>query len=473
MVAIEVCMKKTLLNSYKKTAYATAILFLMQSIFLQHTQAQEIEKVNSSKLNDVEPPKSSESVSTSSSLDSTNIFNSNTSIAQQAFTPGYELSGGKVGDGKAGLLTSPTRGAPLVFGGLYVYLDARSYIGRNSNILGSTNNTVSSSFVALEPEIVAELKNHGDRYTASYLGNYARYQNSGADNFNHHEIKVAGDNIFDSRTRTGWQIGFNESTDPRGSTDRVLSLRPDQWRAPRIAGFFSYGAKEATGRIEVDGSYSSKTYINNRESTINADVNIFSIATRFFYKVAPKTSMFVELKEIKSDYVIGNSPNSNSDRRVMLGTTWTATAATTGTFKIGYLNKSFERQGVSGFSGVAWEGKAQWTPVSYSSVELTLSKTPADSTGVGDYVLNNNYGISWNHRWSSQIGTKFDMGYINSDYINGNREDKLKNVGIGLTYDVRRWMRLGLDLTNTKRDSSSSNNIFSRNVVLITIQMSL
>ena len=466
-------MKKSSIQPLKKSIIASATLLVIQLTVAQYVQAQEAVKADVIDPKERAPSEASISSGGTTSLDSTNIFNNATSPAQQSFIPGYELTGGKAGDGTGGTMTAPARGAPLVYGGLYVYLDARTSIGQNNNVLGAANNTISSSLFSLEPEAVAELKNHGDRYTASYLGNYARYRNSSSDDFNNHELKFAGDNIFDSRTRLSWLVGYNESTDPRGSTDRTLSSVPDQWHAPTVAGFFSYGAKDATGRVEIDGSYLDKVYSNNRTSTIAADVNISTVAARFFYRVAPKTSMFVEAKEIKSDYAIANSPNTNTDRRLMLGATWAATAATTGVFKIGYLNKSFDRQGVSGFKGVAWEGKAQWVPLTYSTFDFTIAKTPSDSTGVGDYVLNSNYGVSWGHRWNSQVGSKLDIGYVKSEYVNGNRDDNLKNIGLGVTYDFRRWMRFGVEVTNTNRGSTVTNNEFSRNVILFTLQTTL
>ena len=57
--------------------------------------------------------------------------------------------------------------------------------------------------------------------------------------------------------------------------------------------------------------------------------------------------------------------------------------------------------------------------------------------------MNSNYDLLWTHRWTSQFSSKVDLGYIKSDYVNGNRQDNLKNIGLGVSYDMRRWLRLG------------------------------
>ena len=459
-------------NVFSQTAIFSATLLVCQLASAQVAQAPEGQKT------DVTDPKQTTdqttlTPATSNSLGTGNLLNTGTGAAQTAFTPGYELSGAKAGDGTAGTMTAPAHGAPIVYGGLYIYLDARATEGRNDNVLGASNNTISSSLFGLEPEVVAEVKNHGDRYTASYLGSYVRYQNSSSDNFNHHDFRVAGDDIFDSRTRLSWNAGYIVSTDPRGSTDRAISSTPDEWHAPTVAGIFSYGATDAIGRVEADASYLNKTYTNNRATTIGSDVDISTVSARFFYRIAPKTSLLIEAKDIKSAYALENSPNSNSDRRLMVGATWVATAATTGIFKIGYLDKSFDQAGITGYKGIAWEGKVRWLPLTYSTFDATVSKLPSDSTGVGDYVMNNNYDLLWTHRWTSQFSSKVDLGYVKSDYVNGNRQDNLKNIGLGVSYDMRRWLRLGAEITNTNRSSTVPGNEFSRNVVLFTLQSTL
>ena len=466
---------RTALNkcSFTRTAIVSAALLVCQLSSAQVTQATDASKGDVVDTKDAATAATVLPTSTSSSLGSSNVFSNATGAAQQAFTPSYELSGAKSGDGTGGTMTAPAHGAPIINGGIYTYVDVNSIFGHDSNVMGAATNTVSSSLFSLQPEIVSEVKNHGDRYTASYVGNYTRFQNSSADDYNHHDFRIAGDNIFDARTRFSWLAGYTDSTDPRGSTDRAISATPDEWHAPTIAGIFSYGALQSQGRIEIDGSYLDKVYSNNRAVTIGSDVDIATVSARFFYRVAPKTSLLIEAKDVKSAYALTNSPNSNNDRSLMVGATWVATAATTGIFKIGYLNKTFDAAGISGFNGISWEGNVKWAPLTYSTFDFTTSKTPSDSTGVGDYVMNTNYDALWNHHWTSKISSKVDFGYIKSDYVNGNREDDLKNIGFGLTYDMRRWVRLGAEVINSKRSSTVSGNDFSRNVILFTISATL
>lgn len=412
-------------------------------------------------------------VNTTSSLNSSNVLSNTTSLSQQAFTPSYELSGGRLGTGEAGLMTVPAKGAPIVYGGLYVYLDAGLYAGRNDNVTGSTSNSISSALYSLQPEIIGELKNHGDRYTISYLGDYTRYQDSSADNFNHHDFKVAGDNIFDARTRFGWLVDYVKSTDPRGSTDRALTATPDEWHAPTVAGIFAYGAKDAQSRVEVDGSVQHKRYDNNETATLGSNVNLSTVSARFFYRVAPKTSLLIEGKQIKADYVTDISSNSNTDRRLMVGATWTATAATTGIFKVGYAKKNFDSNLRSDYSGVAWEGQIRWSPLTYSTLDLVTSKIPSDSTGIGDYVVNTNYNATWTHKWTSFMASRVNLGLVKSDYANGGRQDDLHNAGIGLTYDLRRWLRLSAQINRTNRSSNIPGFDFTRNVFIIGVESTL
>lgn len=414
-------------------------------------------------------------ISTTSSLEGSNLFNVSNSPAQQSFTPSSELRAGSVSTGQAGLMTVAGKGAPIVSGGMYWYMDATLQLGRNDNLIGSNTNSLATTFYSLIPEIVAEVKNHGDRYTASYLGNFTRFTSSSNDNFNHHEFKLAGDDIFSARTKAGWAIGYVDSTDARGSTDRSIATEPDHWHAPTLAGILSYGAPGAQGRFEFDGSYQDKRYTNNRSTTAGSDVDLYSLSGRFLYRIAPKTSLLTELKELKSNYVLSTSTNSNTDRRLNFGLTWDATAATTGIVKIGYSSKKFNSPLRSNFSGIDWEAQIRWKPLTYSTFDLATSKIPSDSTGVGDYVLNTNYSLTWTHAWSSTLSSHANLGWLRSEYVNATpaRSDNTKNIGFGLGYSMRRWLWFGFDWTHTNRDSTLSNLNFGRNVIFFSAQIAL
>lgn len=398
-------------------------------------------------------------------------FDATTSAGQQAFTPNYEQSGRGLG---GGVKTAPARGAPIrTSSGIFIYPGVKVGLGYNDNILGTPTDPASSSLVTLQPGVVGEMKSHGDRYTASYAGNYTEYAGRSSDNFNHHTLMLAGDNIFTSRARLSWDAGYNIGTDPRGSTDRAISTEPDRWHSPVASAMFAYGAPGATGRIELEASVQNKRYDNNRASTESADVNLSIVSGRFFYRVAPKTSMLFELRDSKADYQLATSLLDNTERRYYVGATWEATAATTGIIKVGRLTKDFNDTGSAGFTGSSWEGTVRWKPLTYSAFDLATSKSTSDSTGFGNYLVNQNVSVAWNHNWNSYLASRLTAGVLKSDFAGADRNDNTRNYGLGLTYDMRRWLRVGVEWAGTQRNSSLPLYDFTRNVAMLTLEGTL
>ncbi|MDD0814580.1 outer membrane beta-barrel protein [Curvibacter sp. HBC28] len=394
------------------------------------------------------------------------------SSSQLSATPSYELAGiGRRDATQERILTSATNGLPIRFdNGIYVYTSATGGLGHNSNVSGVNTGAISSNFYSVQPEVVGELKKAGDRYTLRYAGNYTKYTGSSADNFNHHFFDLAGDNYFDSRTRLGWDLGYVDQTDARGSTSVTVNT-PNRWTAPTARALLAYGAPQAQGRVELEGNYVQKRYQNNRDVTASFDTDLTTVSGRFFYRVMPRTSMIFELRQTNADYKTATI-STNTDRRYYVGATWEATAKTSGTFKIGYAEKKFSNAPIKA-TGVSWEGGLRWSPLTYSTFDLITSKAPADSTGVGNYLMNTATSLQWNHRWASNLSSRASVGTVKTDFSGAGRTDTTNNVGIGAFYELGRNWRAGAEYTYTDRSSNQNTFNFNRNVTYVSIQGTL
>jgi hypothetical protein len=403
--------------------------------------------------------------------------NPSSSMGQSSVTPSYELGGigqARLGTPQAVITTAPTYGLPIrMDNGIFVYPNVFVGGGTNSNVVGTNVNPVSSNFWTLQPVVVGELKNQGDRYTLRYAGNYTRYDSSSADNYSHHDIQLAGDNYFTSRSRLGWGVGYIAKTDPRGSTDRGLSATPDSWNAPLVRALYIYGIAGAPGRIEAEALHQQKRYDNNRATTFGSDVDLTTVSGRFFYRVMPRTSAVLEVRQTNADYIDSTSTNDNTDRRYLVGLVWDATAKTTGTFKVGQVEKKFSSSARQGTTDSTWEGAVRWSPLTYSVWDLILSKAPADSTGFGDYIKNTGTTLMWNHQWASTISSRASVGSVQSDFAATTRSDNAKNYGLGFFYSVSRSVRAGLEWTGTDRSSNVSIYEFSRSVTMLSLEATL
>jgi polysaccharide biosynthesis protein VpsM len=368
----------------------------------------------------------------------------------------------------------PARGAPMkTENGVFFYPSVFTALGYNDNVLGSETDAIKSGFVNIAPELVAEMKSRGDRYTAAVTFNSVQYDSSRNDSYTNHEVWVAGDNYFSQRASMGWAVGQLDYIDPRGSTQRPVSDHPDHWTAPTAKGRFIYGAPNAEGRLEFDVNYVAKRYDNNREYTDVADVDNTEVAGRFFYRIGARSMVLAEVRNAEFDYKSALSVEDNTERRYYLGLTWEATAATTGTVKVGRLTKDFKQSVLSNFSGSSWEASVRWMPANYTAFDLLTSRSTADSTGVGDYLLNTTSTLVWNHKWTGYLGSRVFVTSQRTTFAATSRVDNNRNWGATLAYDVMRWLTIGVDYSYFDRSSTDPTSSFKRNVVMFTANMTL
>jgi hypothetical protein len=400
-------------------------------------------------------------------------------IGPAVSAPSYGLSGGGFRTTRRSddyILTAPPpeRAAPVkTEGGIVFYPSVFVAVGRNDNILGATTNPLASSFLNTSPAVIAEMRNRGDRYTLAASLNDMAYRDSSDDNFLNHDVRLAGDNYFSARARLGWSVGHIGSIDPRGTTQRILSDRPDRWNATVLEGRYLYGAPSAQGRLEFDASFVDKRYDNNRAVTETGDVVRSEVAGRFYYRVGSRSHLFAEARFADFDYRLASSLDDNSEQRYYLGFAWEATAATVGSIKVGQMRKDFKAAGREDFSGGSWEAALRWLPLTYSAVDVSTSRWTSDATGVGNYLVNSSGAIAWSHKWSSYLVSRLSYDQTRSSFAGTDRVDTLKTTHATIDYAWRRWLTTGLDYAHMDRSSNAAGAPYNRNVVMLTLNLTL
>jgi hypothetical protein len=348
---------------------------------------------------------------------------------------------------------------------IYPYLGIG--LGYNDNLTGVSEDRIRSGFVVVSPRIKADIKTAGDIYELTFDGNFGKYFSSSANDFTEAILAARSFNQFTARADLQATAFYIINQDPGGSVDRPFTGSPDRWHGGGLLATFGYGATSAQGRLEVDGGATDKRYTNNREFTAPFDVATGYAGARFFYRVAPNTRLLAEFRHTAYDYQ--SSPVDSKEDMYLLGATWNITAVTSGIVKVGYITKRFKEEGIDDYAGPTAEVSIRWLPRTYSNVELFALYAPADTTGTGVFTLDTSIGVRWEHYWRSYLLTRVFATYVNSEFEGVDRSDQVGRVGIGAFYDIRPWLRLGIDYSFDNRRSNVPGFDFSRNVFLLTI----
>ncbi len=381
--------------------------------------------------------------------------------------PTYEIPGGE-----AKIDEEAPRGIVLK-DGVTLYPSATASYGHDDNLFLTNTNKKSSSIYGLATGLKLQARSAASIYTLDYDGKSARYQSSRADDYNDYNFGGTGEFVFSSRVGLRLGVEYDQGHDARGSTDRVGADRPDVYRTSGASGLFAFGGNDARGRIELEAGSFNKRYKNNRATTFASDRDTDNFAGRFFARVASKTSLLVEARVDKLDYSSATSLFDSKEYRYLGGVSWDATAATSGTVKVGQIRKDFASSGKRDYSSSGWEANVQWAPLSYSRFVFSTAKTFGESTGVGDFILTKRYGATWTHEWNSRLSTAANISRADDDFTNGGRNDSTDSIGFKIDYKVRRWLTIGGEFANTDRDSNISAFRYKKNIYTLTLGATL
>jgi len=345
--------------------------------------------------------------------------------------------------------------------------------GRDSNLFLTQSNAKSSDRVTYNPGLTFEVDGEAAKFLLGYDLKAARYSQSSGDNYTDHRIFGSGEFVFSSRMALRLAGDLTRGHDPRGSTDRGISGAPDEFRTSGPSVLFAYGANDATGRIEVEAGGVNKRYTNNRATTIASDRDNRKVAGRFFLKVAEKTSLLFEARQEKVDYTLGSSTQDSKESTYLAGVTWDATAATSGTIKVGRIKKDFASSTRTDFSGTGWEAGVTWKPMSYSKVDVFTTKSFAESTGLGNFILSKKYGVVWEHGWNPRFMSTVSVSRSDDEFGGTTRADKVDSLGLVLKYKLNRNISVGGDFSNSKRDSNLSGLDYTKNIYMLTLGLAM
>jgi hypothetical protein len=315
----------------------------------------------------------------------------------------------------------------------------------------------------------------------SFRGNV--YENVPQNNYVDNYVNAFSDVRFDHRNRLSLNGSLSYAHDPLGTQfvqgDASLLLKnPNEWQSQSFGALYRYGAEGAKGLLEFRFDYMNRYYQNNPEFTRGRSLNQYNIGSAFYYRVLPKTSLLFEINESFSDY-LNPLPNgisqTNNQLRVLGGVTWRATAKTTGILKAGVLVKEFDEPvqglGTNGQPRPTFDAAVLWQPRSIDTVRVGAVMITNESNYLGGAVNNQTYTVMWNHQWLPKLSSNIYANAMENSYTGSDRTDKGYMLGVGVYYPLQRWLTSGLQYTYTDRSSTIEQYSFTRNLVILNLQM--
>jgi len=173
------------------------------------------------------------------------------------------------------------------------------------------------------------------------------------------------------------------------------------------------------------------------------------------------------------DYDLSSVTLDSNETRLQFGAEWDATAKTSGRVKFGVLRKDFDDDSRDTLTTSSWEAGVNWAPRTYSVFDLSTSRTAEESGGAEDYIDSTRWTLGWTHGWSDRFSTRLSHTLLNEEYEGTTVDNDTNTTTLGLSYDMRRWLTLGVDFSHKSFSSSVAGADYDSNEVIFRVQGAL
>lgn len=311
------------------------------------------------------------------------------------------------------------------------------------------------------------------RFDLGYRGNYGLYFDDSILNYDDHRLIARTLLDHSYRLNTEFQLNYLRDHDPPGQTNALPNLLGefDKWRNWNALGKLYYGRDDSKGQIVAQLDYSIRRHTNNNQEFRDYD-KLVSTGT-FYYRIAPDTRLLLEAgladSKFENKSSIGAS-QSNKEFRSLTGVTWDITAITSGTFKIGYLEKRYDSNVLSDLSGLTFWLDGIWNPNTYTTIIFGAIRDTQDSAQqFSGAFVKNTVRTDIRHAITPRTTLVGGLGYGRDEFEDAlDREDTRWDARGGVKHSLLRWLEIGAEYRYMERDSTVDVFDFKSNIVMIT-----
>ncbi|MEA1969411.1 MAG: outer membrane beta-barrel protein [Thermodesulfobacteriota bacterium] len=238
---------------------------------------------------------------------------------------------------------------------------------------------------------------------------------------------------------------------------------------------------DRSGKFRFRLDYSN--YDLDYDDAINdyMDRNDNSFSVYIFYRIKPKTSLFVEYEFSDIDFDT-YSDSDSVENRYYAGVQWDVTAKTKGRIKLGFLDKDFDKAWMEDQAGFSFEIQTQHNFTPKRALQINGFQRFNESNLIGSSCfLTKGLTAAWLQRFSEKWSGTLTGSFTNDEYegeftyagVTEKREDDTFYIAPSLRYEFRDWMTFDLAYIYTIRDSNFNIFDFVNNTIFLRMNISL
>ncbi len=369
--------------------------------------------------------------------------------------------------GRGGIILSqaPAWAAPTLRVGL---LDINPFLMISEtfgdNVTYTPADKKSDSITTVEPGVRLQLPFQTHIAGLEYYSVITRYGKYTEENINDHHVGGSVDFKAGDRLDLRLSDRFERGHDPRSSTP-TGSNEVFHTNAATVSATYQFtgGFKAQLGYGKTAWRFITSHFRDREED---------QLAGAIFYRVLPKTSLFVEYGHRKIAYSEETSDLDSMVGTAQAGLTWDLSARTKGTLKAGLAMKDFTSSAKT--DGTVKVGSAD--VIHNFTSDTTLVLTAQRSLNEPDLPGSNYFTSTGGYLELTQRFLQKFAAVVRGAYVQDNntaRVDRTSLDGVGLKYRAKAWLEFAADYNRHIRSSNIPVNDYTEHSAVIMANFSL
>ena len=372
--------------------------------------------------------------------------------------------------------------ANLQAGPVFITPTLDTEVGYVDNLFRSDEDKKNTGVSVVTPRVQAWLENGLNTYSFTTALIDYRYFDSSPDNITDNTANLDLHHVFDARNLVNVYGEYWDFHEDRGTglTEGIAQEvdGPTKLDRTTLGGDYVYGSESSRGRLKLGARTVDHHYRNQEELTRYHSRDSYEYNGTFLWNVAARTDALFEVRHIDTEYDrtdptdVDGSLDSD-EFNYLTGVAWEATAQTTGSVKVGMINRDYNSDARSNDDAFSWEVDLNYLPRTYSRFNLGTRRFFNETNGVGNAVDTQEVSLSWNHDWNTRSKTDVSLVFAAEDYTESDRQDDSYAAQALYTYAFRRWADLGVGYRFEELSSDLDFYDYTRNEVFLQAKLSL
>lgn len=261
----------------------------------------------------------------------------------------------------------------------------------------------------------------------------------------------------------------------RDTSDRAATEFTTQIKRMENTGEVLFGVEFNKLANEFGYRHFLKSFSNNSYENLDYSEDVATSTT--YYQLFPKTKALLEYNYSEISYTKNKDRDGNYNQ-VRLGLKGDLTGKTVGIIKAGYQNRQYDKEGRNGREGFVAEIGLLTQFSERTQLNLRFIDTAIESTySNNNYYNNNSLNVELNQKL---MGNFRFIGSLNADRnlypemdstLNKKRRDTIWTGKLGLAYQAKDWVKLGVDYEYKKDLSDIDAQNYKRNQIMASVTL--